>query len=231
MWFVTGDFPCLMSDRGAGIPRASRTLGISLCLALSGCLHAAPEPAAEQRSQQTIYAVVQIRPFQDASPSQDKAANLPLERVRPATSPEGTPSDVAQAVTQAVLVELRKHAAFEEVGLHPHNPDLVLSGTIYRFSEQVASPHWASIPVIGVLGKILGLNVEQVSSEVTLEMVVTKPRGEVMRRYRGRAAFEEKYSVYERIDPGSLLNEALIEALAQIRRQLLQDRRQLMTNL
>lgn len=218
-------------DRGARIRLAPCRLWFGLCLALSGCLYETPEPTAGQPGQQTIYAVVQIRPFRDASAPQEKVVGPPSAETRSAAGLEKMPADAAQVVTHAVLAEFRRHAVFGEIGLRPRNPDLVLSGTVYRFSEQVTAPRWTSIPVIGILGRILGWNVERVSSEVTLEVVLAKPRGEEVRRYRGRAAFEERYGVYDGIVPGDLLNEALTEAVAQIRDQLLRDRRQLMATL
>lgn len=187
-------------------PSAPDLLGLGLLLSLGGCLAAPPEPVAEPPSPHMIYAVVQLQP-------------LRAERAG---------EQAAQAVTRTLLAEFQRHEVFEQVGLRPHNPDFILSGTLLQWSEQVTTPPWTSLPVIGVIGKVLGFSIRHVSSEVSLELTLAKPRGEALRLYKGRAALHEAISAYDGIQPGDLLNAALVEAVGQIREQLRRDRRRLM---
>jgi len=142
------------------------------------------------------------------------------------TDPAYLDGPLAELVTRAILKDFRTNGVFDAIGRNTSYPDLVLSGEIHRFQEQVRSPRWLAIPVVNLLVMLFAAPVESHAVDVDLELVLAYPDGVRLGQYRGQSQFTQKISVYDPEiwnEEGHRLNLAFTEAVRQIREQMLED--------
>ncbi|MEW6542773.1 MAG: hypothetical protein AB1411_04085 [Nitrospirota bacterium] len=204
-----------------------------LALLLAACIPYKPTVSLED-SPQAIPVNVLVQTLRDAT--------LPADREDPAeggvsqTSLRMMEGEPGPLVTQAVFGGLHASGLFRSISRKEERPDLILSGTIRRFSGRVVLPAWVLTPVIGQIGHLVLGPTQEWIGEVDLEVTLSTPHGQVVGTYRGHAAYDELaehdrrhwatplYPAHQR------LNEALTEAVRQVHDQMLADREKLVAS-
>ena len=208
------------------------SLGIGCgALLLSACLAYKPTLFLD-RSPATIPAKVLVQPLRDASPADDKehAAAQSFSQ----TSRDSLEENLSTSVTRAILAEFSATSVFQSVGRTERNPDLILSGTIYRFYGEVTIPSWAMIPGVAWAVNVFWSPAQERHGEVDIELTLVTPEGEVLGRYRGCDTYEEiggpekRYWSMPVYPAHSRLNRSFTDVVRYIRNRMLEDRERLM---
>jgi len=204
------------------------------CLALffTACVPYKPTLALE-KSPHTIPASVSVQLLRDASPPDDKE-DLAEGTVSQTGSMEG---DLSALVTQAIVADFSATGVFRSIRKGGDHSDLILSGTIHRFYGQATIPSWLMIPGVGWAVNAFASPAQEWQGAVDLELTVTRPDGQVVGTYRGRAAYQEiaehdsRYWSAPLYPAHARLNLAFTEAVQQIRDQILRDRDRLVASI
>lgn len=179
----------------------------------AGCTTYTPQITLP-KSPRTIPVWVNVMSLEDQSPPADRTEP---SRARSATNSWHMAGNPAQAVERAVLADFQTNEVFALIR-SPHGivdllfseqrPDLLLTGTLYRFTEQWQMDNFVVV-------------------HVDLELRVTKPDGMLIRAYREHIDRSHELSVPEaRAETpgnGNRLNAALTEAIQRIRARMLDD--------
>jgi len=174
-------------------------------------------------SLRTIDVRVKVDPFINKVP--DK--NAPWGQ-RDITSPRFTNGNLTHLVSQAILIDFYTNLVFTGIRRNEINPDLILTGIIYRFSERHTAPWYSLMPPIRVFAPRIG----HYEGEVDLEVILTTPAGVQVGSYRGKSSFSYEVTLLSGGSSttrqwGDRLNEHFSAAVRQIREQLLGDRDQI----
>lgn len=182
-------------------------------LVCAGCATYTPQIALP-KSPHTIPVSVNIMDLEDQSRPADRAEP---SRARSATSSWHMAGTPARAVERAILSDFQTNEVFAlirspqgivDLLFSEQRPDLFLTGTLYRFTEQ-----WHIDNSVVV--------------HVDLELRVTKPDGALIRAYREQIDQSYDLSVQEaRVETpgnGKRLNVALTQAIRLIRARMLND--------
>lgn len=198
---------------------------------LAACVPYKPTLSLE-KSPHTIPASVSVQLLRDASPPDDKE-DLAEGTVSQTKSMEG---DLSELVAQAIVADFSATGVFQSIRADQagrrdgDHPDLILSGTIHRFYGQATIPSWLMIPGVGWAVNAFASPAQEWQGAVDLELTVTRPDGQVVGTYRGRAAYQEvaehdsRYWSMPLYPAHARLNLAFTEAVQQIRDQMLRDR-------
>lgn len=177
----------------------------------------------------TIPAKVQIVAFRDASPPADKESGLMQWTGSSAVSPETLNGKLEDLIRTSIKEQFTKARVFEALEDNIQSPTFLMSGTIHRFYERAAEL-WISA-CCGVIGIFLGLPVITEEGEVDIEIVLSSPKGEVIKAYRNRSdcskwlnLYNSRFGLTEPYTHGYYLNKAFDEVANRLKEQMLQDR-------
>jgi hypothetical protein len=175
-------------------------------------------------SPKTIEAKARLEPFVSRIPVADRDLNRADDEVTDSMAGE----QLTKLVQQAILADFRSNLVFADVRVQEERPELLIRGVIHEFAERHTRPWYGKLPVVG---NLIGAG-EQVEGGVELDLILSKPTGELIGTYRGRSIFRqandadsEKEKAGRLLAPGERLNRAFSEAVHQIRQQMLADQR------
>jgi hypothetical protein len=203
-------------------------------LLLSACVPYKPTLFLDA-SPVTIPARVLVQPLHDASPQEDKEPATAHGFSQ--TSVDSLEEGLSALVTRAVIADFSATSVFQSIAGTERTPDLILSGTIYRFYGEVTLPSWAMIPGVAWAVSVFWSPVQERHGEVDLELTLATPEGEILGRYRGCdkygevAGREGRFWSMPVYPAHSRLNQSFTEAVRQIRDQMLDDRARLLAAL
>jgi hypothetical protein len=107
------------------------------------------------------------------------------------------------------------------------NPDLVMSGSLRRFygRSYVDPAMWAAFLPFG-LPPVFGVPIYTSRGQVELEITFERLDGQRVAEYSAAKEFSRRSTIYRApmLGIGTRLNEALSTAVADVRRQILADR-------
>lgn len=193
----------------------------SACVPYTPTLFLEPSPV-------TIPARVQVRTLDDVSPQDDREHATAHSFSQ--TSTDSLEENLDTLVTRAILADFSATSVFKSVASSERRPDLILSGTIYRFSGDVTLPSWTMIPGVAWAINAFWSPVQERHGIVDLELTLATPDGEILGRYRGCGQYAEVggydhhywsmpvYPAHRR------LNQLFTTAVQDIRDQILDDR-------
>lgn len=177
---------------------------------------------------QTIPAAVQVQPFRDATPPEDKEPASAWSLAQ--TSPRVMEGDLGALVTKALIADFSATSVFRAIHGHQSSPDLILSGTIRRFYGEVSLPSWLRLPGMSWMAHAYWVPFQEWEGEVELEISLATADGRLIGTYRGHADYAEvaaREGVYWSMPlyPAHVrLNRAFTEAVEQIRDHMFRDR-------
>lgn len=171
-------------------------------------------------SPRTIEARAQLASFENHIPPADPEHPRGEQEV----TQVAMDGNLTELVQQAVLADFRTNSVYRSVRLHEEQPDLLLQGHIYQFSEYRSKPWYAKIPLAGRLFS----DGERIEGGVALDLRVSTPDGLLVGMYTGQSRFPAESSVPSSLTaqqraPGQQLNRAFTESIRQIRQQMVTD--------
>jgi len=205
---------------GASLRDRSCAGVLALLVFLAGCSTTYHPQIRPKESRQTVPAIAELHPF-EAAPglrSGHEHYGVVADGVRPAK-----PSELTEAITEAIRSDLGENRVFTQVVAYHEHPDLVLTGQIGRFYEHYRPQIWTLIPWASQLAWLFGANTYQTDGAVDLTLIALSPDGQVLGRYRDKETFGETLTPNKENGPGVRLNQALTEAVHQIRQQLVEN--------
>ena len=196
-------------------------LSASACVPYKPTLFLDPSPV-------TIPAKVQVRTLNDVSPQDDKEHATAHSFSQ--TSTDSLEENLDTLVTKAILADFSATSVFKSVANSEREPDLILSGTIYRFSGDVTLPSWTMIPGVAWAISAFWAPAQERHGIVDLEVTLARPNGEIVGRYRGCgqyaevAGYDHHYWSMPVYPAHRRLNQLFTTAVQDIRDQILDDR-------
>jgi hypothetical protein len=216
----------------AGLALANSACGLGLILhvfKLDDSLQVRYNPTLRlDESPLTIEARAQLAPFLNKMPAPATDSSWSHYEV---TSPQLMEGDLAELVRQAILTDFRANLVFRSIRKNEAQPDVIVSGVLYRFEEHYNRPWYTVIPLV----RFFGVTVGRFEGGVDLELIVTTPTGRLIDAYHGRSTFSEALTQYAGAAkttrrPGDRLNRAFTEAIRQVRAQMTADQRVVSTD-
>lgn len=187
-----------------------------------------PSAQLEPAGTTTLPIKVQMIRLIDASPSEDKNDGWLYGSGWSLTSPEKLNGDLSALITEAITKDFQSHGMFQSLTQDQREP-MRLGGKIHKFTQRRQQYLW--VFCCGLLGVLLPFPVMKEEGEVDLELTLSRGADRLIRSYRGHASFLKRCNFYEgrcwesyNMSPATYLDQALADALRQIREAILQDR-------
>jgi hypothetical protein len=165
----------------------------------------------------------------DVSPAEDKEDGWLYGSGWSVTSPERLNGDLADLLTKAVVTDLKLKRVFKDVSQDDQSEQARIEGKIHKFYQRRKDYLWALC--CGLLGALLPFPLMKEEGEVDIELTLFQLNGTPLKAYRGKSRFLKRCNFYDErcwapydSNPAKYLDEALGEAMYQIRQGLMQDR-------
>lgn len=144
------------------------------------------------------------------------------------TSPEKLNGDLSSLITDAIARDFQSHGVFQSLTQDQREP-MRLGGKIHKFTQRRQQYLWGLC--CGLLGVLIPFPLMKEEGEVELELTLYRGDDSLIRSYRGQASFLKRCNFYEgrcwesyNMSPAKYLDQALADALHQIREAILHDR-------
>ena len=194
-------------------------------------------------SPQTINKSVQIDPFKDASPKEDKKTPFMGLSV---TDYELWGCELDSGVTNAVIADFSDNRLFNQVGRKVENPDFIIRGEIKKFYGKSQLSTFAKVSstvgVAGIIGIFItpwallaflpdfvlflgGIPASTNRSEMAIEMRLYDNEDNLINTYTGKSINSNPALVYrdQTLAVSNMTNRTFSKAIMQIRDQILAD--------
>ena len=192
-------------------------------LLFTGCASISYQPTLSlEISTKTIDAVAQVNTFVDKSPFTDKEKLFGGLSI---TDPNTLVGQLSTEVTNAVVNDFSINGVFKRIAKRIDEPDLIISGEIYRFygKSKINTLGWVTLPINLVW--YLGLPIYSFDGEVVIVVKIHNVSGDLLGEYTGKAMFSEKKSIYsnQMLALPTKVNRIFSQAILQIRDQIIAD--------
>ena len=192
----------------------------ALMLLTVGCVTRFVPEVVLPNSPQTIDATAEWHPFDitTAALAGEETFGVLAPRIRTLA-----PSELKVEVAAAVFEDFARNHVFANIDLHDPQADVIVTGRIDQFYEHYRPKLWTLLPGAGLVGWLFQMNTYASTGVVNLTVILFKPTGEVIGQYPGHSSFDATFRPNAENRPGRRLNQALTQAVQQVRQEMLGD--------